>query len=83
MTILIQVELVQHLASACRLLSGKVDTSDNEFLDDYDVELGYFLMDTTYPLSDCVIRAFAEEEITHSLSNGSRGKRDFGSIKKE
>jgi|GEM_PF-5088473 len=38
-----------------KLLSGMVDNSDQTILDDDEVNLGYILTDTSYPLSDVVI----------------------------
>ncbi|QHP54732.1 ferredoxin [Pectobacterium carotovorum subsp. carotovorum] len=50
-------------SSVARLISGQVDQSDGTFLDDEQKAAGFFLTDTSYPLSDCIVRFFAEEEL--------------------
>ncbi|KAK4073067.1 hypothetical protein Purlil1_13155 [Purpureocillium lilacinum] len=49
--------------SAARLTSGKVDLSEQSFLDDGQVAAGFILTDVAYPRSDCVLVLGVEGEL--------------------
>ena len=49
--------------SAGKIISGKVDQSEQFYLDDEQIAKGYFLYDVAYPRSDLVFKSHVEEEL--------------------
>lgn len=48
-----------------RLVSGKVDQSDQGSLDDYHLDYGYILSDVAYPRSDCMLVVGVKSEFDY------------------
>jgi len=48
---------------AGRVISGKVNQSDQRFLDDDQIEEGFALLCMSYPMSDCTIESEMKDQL--------------------
>ncbi len=54
--------------SACvaKIIRGKVDQSEQTFLQNQEIEAGYTITCVAYPLSDCILQTHQEQVLYHS-----------------